>query len=204
MTDLLDVTIMRRLIWPLGIRLLHAVLAITMIASFLTHEMDGAWHEWPGYIALAAALIRLAWGLLPATREAPARYIRFAGFLRNPAQTWHYIRLVLHRQEPRFLGHSPLGGWIVLALLSASICAGISGWMLVTDRFFGVAWVMSLHNITGHAVVPLVLMHWAAIAYGSWRHRENLAAAMLHGKKPIHAKQPRTHLHSVDAAPPPS
>lgn len=176
---------MRRMIWPKAIRLLHGLLAVSMIMAFFTHEMDGAWHEWPGYVALAAALTRLAWGVLPATREAPARYSRFADFLRGPRATWRYLRAAVHQQEPRYLGHSPLAGWIVLALLLVSIGAGLSGWMLVTDRFFGIAWVMALHDGLGHAIVPVVILHWGVLAYSSWRHRDNLIASMLHGKKDI-------------------
>ncbi len=176
---------MRRKIWPWGIRLLHGLLALGMIASFLTHDIDGPWHEWPGYVALAAATLRLIWGLLPATRHAPERYSRFANFLCNWRTTWQFVQSAVRRQEPRFLGHNPLGGWLVLMLILVSIGAGISGWLSVTDRFFGVAWVATLHDILGHAIVPLVFLHWLAVAYGSWRHRENLLAAMLHGEKII-------------------
>ena len=182
---------MRRMIWPRGVRALHWILAISMIASFATHEVDGPWHEWPGYIALAAALLRLAWGLLPATPQAPARYSRFADFLRSPKHTWQHLHQVLRKQEPRYLGHSPLAGYLVSALLLVSIGAGISGWMLTLDRFFGVAWVMNFHNIAGYAIVPLVLLHWIAIAYGSWRRRENLLASMLHGEKLIRPPAPK-------------
>lgn len=179
---------MHRLIWPLPLRLLHWLLALSVGMAFATHEIDGPWHEWPGYVALAAALLRLAWGLLPATHAAPARYSRFTDFVRSPRAVGQYLRRVLRRQEPRFLGHNPLAGWIVLTLLLVSAGAGISGWMIVTDRFFGVAWVMWLHTVLGHAILPLVLLHWAALAYSSWRHRENVVISMLHGKKEIRLK----------------
>jgi cytochrome b len=178
---------LRRLIWPWPIRLLHWLLAVGVIMSFLTHEIDGPWHEWPGYVALAAALLRWLWGWLPATREAPARYSRFRDFLRGPSATWRFFRLLVKGQEPRYLGHNPLAGWLIAALLAVTILAGLTGWMLVTDRFFGVAWVMALHDAAGHAIVPLVLLHWIAIATQSLRHRENLLASMLHGQKRIDA-----------------
>jgi cytochrome b len=178
---------MRRLIWPLPLRLLHGLLALSVIMAFVTHDVDGPWHDWPGYVALAAASLRLAWGMLPATGRAPARYSRLADFVRGPSAVIHFTRNMLLRQEPRYLGHNPLAGWIVLSLLLVSACAGISGWMLGTDSFFGVAWVMQLHSVSGYAIVPLVLLHWAALAYSSWRHRENLVASMLHGHKDIKA-----------------
>jgi cytochrome b len=187
---------MRRLIWPWAIRLVHWLLAIGVIVSFATHDVDGAWHEWPGYVALGAALLRLAWGLLPPTSAAPARYSRFADFLRGPRQTWQFAAQTIRRREPRHLGHNPLAGWLVLALLMVTLLAGVSGWMLGTDRFFGVAWVMNLHDISGHAIVPLVLLHWIAIAYNSVRHRENLVAAMWHGHKWVKSPK-KQHRSSV-------
>jgi cytochrome b len=176
---------LRRLIWPWPIRVLHWLLALGVIVSWVTHEVDGPWHEWPGYLALGAALLRFSWGCLPATREAPARYSRFGDFLRGPGATWKFFCRVLQRQAPRHLGHNPVAGWLIVGLLVVTIVAGLTGWMQVSDRFFGVGWVIALHNVSGHAIVPLVLLHWIVIAYQSRRHQENLIASMFHGQKTI-------------------
>jgi cytochrome b len=37
----------------------------------------------------------------------------------------------------------------------------------------------------GHLLIPLLVLHLAGVVFTSWRHRENLVAAMLHGKKPV-------------------
>ena len=163
---------MQHSVWSLGIRCLHWTLAISMLMAFFTHEIDGPLHEWPGYVALASAVLRLAGGFLPNTRSSPARYSRFSNFLKGPKEVGLYCGRLLRGQAPRYLGHSPLAACLVLALLLVTALAGVSGWMLLTDRFFGVAWVMQAHD---------VLIH------GTWRHRENLLAAMLHGKKVIRA-----------------
>jgi cytochrome b len=174
---------MQKPVWSAGLRALHWLLALSMIGAFVTHEGADWLHEWLGYTALACALLRLVWGLLPQKTDGMARYARFAQFVRAPGQTLRYARQVLQRREPRYVGHNPLGAWMVVALLLVSSAAGITGALSVTDRFWGVAWVQDSHEFFGELIVPLVLLHWAGVAYTSWHHKDNLVAAMLHGRK---------------------
>lgn len=169
-----------RTVWSIGVRLLHWTLALSMITSFVTSEGGDALqsvHEAAGYVALAAASLRVVMGLLG------RGYWRFTQFLRNLPQTMVYARTVLSHRDRRYLGHNPLGGWMVVALLADTIAAGLTGWLYTTDRFWGVKWLGELHEAFGEAFMPLLLLHLAGVAFTSWRHRENLVAAMLHGRK---------------------
>ena len=168
-------------VWSLGTRLLHWTLALSMIASFITPEGGGRIHEWTGYLALAAASGRVALGLF-----ATGRW-RFDSFVRGAGSTFAYARAVWHRREPHFLGHNPLGGWMVLALLADALATGATGWLYVTDRFWGTAWLGDLHGVLGQLLIPLLLLHVGGVVFTSIRQRENLAAAMLHGRK--HTRQ---------------
>jgi cytochrome b len=174
------------LVWPRTIRLLHWGLAGCVIASFVTHEGGGRVHEWTGYGALLIALVRCLIGLRKSQGHLVTQsddVTAFSNFVRGPRATWQYLQTVLARREPRFVGHNPLGGWMIVLLLADVILTGFTGWLYTTDRFWGYAWLGNLHNLLGHAFVPLVALHLAGVAYTSWRHRENLPAAMLHGKK---------------------
>ncbi len=174
-----------RTVWPLNARVLHALLATGVVMSFALQKVDGPWHEWPGYVALAAALGRMVYGLLPSTRQLPAHYTRFKYFLKGPRDTAEFLKRMLARNEPRFLGHNPVAAWWVLAILGCTIVAGVSGWLMLTDPFFGAAWLTYVHEWSGLAIGPLVCLHWFWLGYASWRHRENLLATMWHGKKKI-------------------
>lgn len=165
-------------VWAVGLRLLHWTLAFSVLGSFATHEGGGLWHEGLGYLALAVAALRVVLGLVL------KGYWAFGQFVRGLSATWAYARQVVRGDEPRYIGHNPLGGWMVLALLGNVLAAGFTGWLYTTDRFWGVAWLEDLHGTLGHAFIPLVVLHLGGVAYTSWRHRENLVAAMLHGKKP--------------------
>ena len=164
-------------VWSPWLRLLHWALAVTTIASFATHEGGGRWHEWLGYTALAVAVLRTALGL------TLGGYAAFGQFVRGLGATWAYAQAVWQRAEPRYLGHNPLGGWMVVVILANSLATGLTGWLYTTDRFWGTAWLEDLHGVLGQAFVPLVLLHVAGVVLASRRHHENLVASMLHGRK---------------------
>jgi cytochrome b len=167
-----------QVVWNPWLRVLHGLLAAAMITSFATHEHAGALHEASGYVALAVALLRVFLGIFA------TGYWRFGQFVRGPSATLAYARDVWAHREARYLGHNPLGGWMVLVMLADAIGAGLTGWLTTTDRFFGLGWLAQGHEILGHALLPLLVLHLAGVALASVRHRENLVAAMVHGKKP--------------------
>jgi cytochrome b len=76
-----------------------------------------------------------------------------------------------------------VGGWINVALLACALAAAASGWLYTTDRFWGVEWVEELHEGLSNLLFALAGVHIVGVVFASWRHRENLVAAMLHGHK---------------------
>ena len=166
-------------VWSPWLRLLHWLLAISMVTSFISHEGGGRLHEWSGYAALAAASTRVLLGF------AGSGYWRFSQFVRSVPATLAYALDMVKKTEARHIGHNPLGGWMVLALLADAIATGLTGWLYTTDRFFGYEWLARLHNLFGQALIPLLMLHVAGVLFTSWRQRENLVAAMVHGKKAV-------------------
>jgi cytochrome b len=94
-----------------------------------------------------------------------------------------YLREVLGARAPRYLGHNPLGGWMVLALLSTLVLVTATGWIATTDAFWGYAWPVRIHVAIAWLLVLLVVLHLGGVVLTSWQHRENLVAAMLTGEK---------------------
>lgn len=148
-----------------------------MLAGWLTRHGFGFTHELIGYIALVIVLLRLAWGF------GPSRYARFSQFLRSPAQTARYAGSVVRGVQPRYLGHNPLGGWMTVLLLATTTAVCVSGWLYTTDRYWGVEWVEDLHDGLTNLLLSLVLLHVLGVLWTSIHDRENLVAAMLHGRK---------------------
>jgi cytochrome b len=164
-------------VWDPLVRISHWLLAASIAAAWWTRHAPGSWHEWIGYGSLALVAIRVAWGLIG------SRYARFTEFVRSPANTFRYSGALIAGTEGRYLGHNPLGGWMVLTLLTAVVLVGVTGWLYTTERFWGIEWVERLHSALADALVVLIALHVAGVAFSSWRHRENLVASMLHGRK---------------------
>lgn len=167
----------REQVWDPVVRVGHWLLVGTVLAAWLTRHAPGKWHEWLGYGSLAIVAIRIVWGFVGPMRA------RFADFVRSPRATLRYAREMAAAREPRHLGHNPLGGWMVVALLTTVSLVGFTGWLYTTDRFWGVEWVEGLHDGLSNVLWALVFLHVGGVLLASYRHRENLAGAMIHGRK---------------------
>jgi cytochrome b len=161
-------------VWDLFVRLSHWFLLSVLV---LTWYLRGQWHEWLGYLAVAIVSLRVLWGFVGSP------YARFSQFVQSPKSTWQYGKQVIVGQEPRHIGHNPLGAWMILALLFNVLALGLTGWLYTTDRFWGVEWMERLHEGLANSLYLLAFVHVCGVLMASWRHRENLLTAMLHGKK---------------------
>ena len=161
-------------VWDLLVRIGHWTIVAGVITAWFTR---GKWHEWIGYAVLAIIALRIVWGLIG------SRYARFTQFVHSPKATLDYGKQVLAHQESRHLGHNPLGGWMIVALLVTLAGVCVTGWLFTTDRFWGVEWMEELHEGLTYFLFGLVTLHVSGVIFSSLRHRENLLAAMIHGRK---------------------
>jgi cytochrome b len=164
-------------VWDPFVRIAHWTLVLTVAGAWLTQEGGGRWHEWLGYAALAIVIARVAWGWIG------PQYARFRQFVRSPAATLRFSRQVLAGTEPRHVGHNPLGAYMIVLLIFMVMLVSATGWLYTTDAYWGVEWVEDLHEACSNALIALVVLHVSGVAFTSLRQRENLVAAMVHGRK---------------------
>ena len=168
-------------VWDPLVRVAHWSLAGGVLVAWITGKFPGrfatASHEWWGYAVLGVIALRLAWGFVG------PRYARFMQFVRSPAQTAAYVKKLAALSEPRYIGHNPLGGWMIVALLGTAALAAGSGWLYTTDRFWGEEWLEDLHHGLSDGLLVLAALHVAGVVFTSARHGENLALAMFSGRK---------------------
>lgn len=164
-------------VWDLLVRAAHLTFIAGVAGAWFTRRRPGPWHEWIGYAVLAALALRLLWGFV-----GPAS-ARFARFVRGPATTLRYVLGVADGHAPRYLGHNPLGAWMIVTLLALLALIAASGWLATTDDYWGIAWVMNVHLYATWALLALLPLHIAGALHASRRHHENLVASMLHGRK---------------------
>jgi cytochrome b len=166
-------------VWDPLVRVGHWLLASSILFAWLTRHSPGPWHEWLGYGALALVAVRLVWGW------TGGAHARFSAFVRGPRTTLRYAHALLKGSEPASIGHNPLGGWMIVALLATVTLVCATGWLYTTDRYWGVEWVETLHSMLTDVLIVLIALHVAGVLHASWRHRENLVAAMFHGRKRV-------------------
>ncbi|MBW8843677.1 MAG: cytochrome b/b6 domain-containing protein [Burkholderiales bacterium] len=168
-------------VWDALVRVLHWTLAAAVTTAWVSgrwppHDFDAV-HHTAGYVAGAAVLLRLAWGF------TGARYARLAQFVRGPRTVLAYARAMGSGHEPRYVGHNPLGGWMVLLLWSSAFALALTGWLYTTDWLWGYEWLSDLHAALAWLIATLVIGHLGGVVVASWRHRENLVGAMFSGRK---------------------
>jgi len=181
--------------WDLPVRLVHWMLVVLVFASWLSSEIGGnamTYHMWVGYAILALLLFRIAWGFLG------SQHARFCDFVRGPFVVARYLRGVLRKDSPRFVGHNPAGGWSVLALLLSLLVQATTGLFandeIVTEGPLAghVATTVSdllttVHRYNFDVLLGLIGLHLAAILFHLLVKRENLVSAMFTGRKRLPA-----------------
>lgn len=149
------------------------------------------WHLLAGYCLLGTILFRIGWGF------AGGETARFANFVRAPTAVIGYARKLAGKQRDGAapLGHNPLGGWSILAMLGLLLAqAGLGLFAVDVDGFASgplSQWVSfdagrraaHWHGTTFHVLLGLIALHLAAIAYYRMVRRESLLPAMIHGYK---------------------
>lgn len=164
-------------VWDPLVRLLHWSLVIAVALAWWTGDEMKLLHEWAGYVVLAIVSVRLVWGVIG------TRYARFTQFVQVPKTVASYAKDVVAGTSPRYIGHNPLGGWMILALLATLLALGTSGWMMTLDPFFGQEWLEEVHELLANGLLGLLTLHVAAAVLNGPNHRENLVAAMFSGRK---------------------
>lgn len=172
------------LLWDLPTRLTHWSLAGLIPFSWWSATHDHLpWHRLSGYSILALLAFRLIWGL------AGPPSARFSGFLKGPRQVWAYLR---GRGAP-YVGHNPLGGWSVAAMLTALGVQVVLGLFSIDEDAFEAGplskflsfnasrAVAKVHHLWFWVVVGLIALHLTAIAVYALRGR-NLTWPMITGR----------------------
>jgi cytochrome b len=180
-------------VWDVPIRIFHWVIALLLVFQFVTGKMGGdlmQWHAYSGYTLLVLVVFRILWGFAGST------HARFASFLAGPVTTLRFARRLFSRQAVPQLGHNPLGGWNVIAMIASLAFQAASGLFAndgasaegplaqlvsldVSNRLTELhRWNLNLLLLLSAVHVGGVLFHWVV-------KKENLITPMFTGIKSV-------------------
>lgn len=178
-------------VWDPLVRIFHWSLVSFFFIAYLSEDDFGGIHVWAGYAVAMLVAFRLAWGFIG------ERHARFSDFVRGPGAAFGYLAGLVRANAPRYVGHNPAGGLMVVALLVSLAMTTLFGMILLggdgAGPLAGVVppaatgeWVEEVHEFFANATLALVVLHVAGVVVGSIAHRENLVKAMFTGRKPRH------------------
>jgi len=180
-------------VWDPLVRLFHWSLVVCFTVAYLSGEGEEnlSLHAVSGYMVGGLILFRLLWGVI-----GPL-HARFRDFVFPPAVVLGYARDLLQRRAKRYLGHNPLGGAMVIALLIGLALTTLTGLVVYAAEKQAGPLVGLLHGMPGwlgeaseetheffsNLTLLLVGLHVAGVVMSSVLHRENLVRAMFTGRK---------------------
>lgn len=178
-------------VWDVPVRLFHWLLLVLLGFSWWSGDQGGEWmeyHEWSGYAILTLLLFRIAWGVVG---SAPARFVHF---VRGPRASYAYFCSVLRRQPRAYLGHNPLGGWMIVGLLLVLLVQVITGLLGNDDSDFEAPlahWIRhsasslitTLHAYNFDLLLGLIGLHVAAVSVHQLLRHDGMIKAMFTGEK---------------------
>jgi len=185
-------------VWDLPTRLFHWALVLLISLQYATGEfglLDMRWHYWFGYATLALITFRVLWGF------AGSQTSRFADFLRGPAAVLRHIRAYFHKNPQSTVGHNPLGGWSVLAMLACVLLQAVSG-LFASDEITEqgpfadqvaektMRLMTRVHDWNQNLLLILIALHVVAVLLHRLLKHDNLILPMLSGRKPLAAAPP--------------
>ena len=188
-----DTSLISAPVWDIFVRCFHWSLVALFVTAVISGEVGGnaiVWHMRCGYAILTLVTFRLIWGFVG------GEYARFTSFLTSPGKTIAFAKSMFGKGHDYVVGHNPLGGWMVLALLLTLATQATLG-LFTNDEIATTGplaqyvseatsiRVTGIHHILGKVLLVFVFLHVAAVLFHLFVKKENLIRAMFTGKKSL-------------------
>lgn len=190
--------------WDAPTRLFKWTLVVLVLLAWGFRQAGDDWLVWHvrnGYAILILLVFRLFWGF------AGSSTARFSAWVTWPWTALGYAAKLVRGRGGKYLGHNPLGGWMILALLALVGSQAIAGLFTVdsngvhggpfsnldfgeptpVQKFFS-----RYHHWAFNLVAAFVAVHVAVNLFYQFVKNDPVVGAMITGEKPAqdYADQP--------------
>jgi cytochrome b len=185
--------------WDLPTRLFHWSLVFCIVSAWVSYRYSEAlgdymmrWHRWNGYAILVLVVFRVIWGFVGSSTS------RWSMFVTWPWNAAAYGLDLLRGRDRHFLGHNPLGTYMIMGLLLIVVTQGGLGLFTVEHndsgadgplyRLVSEATYKSLSQwhrwVFYYVLLPFIALHITANSLYGLIKKDPLIRAMITGQKP--------------------
>lgn len=182
--------------WDGPTRLFKWLLVLTVIIGYFSQRGGDDTinlHIWNGYAALILVVFRVIWGFVGSSTA------RFGAWVTWPWRALSYGGALLVGRSRRYLGHNPLGGWMIIILLLFVGSQAISGLFTVdSNGIFGGPFANTdfgdptpvqrtlsrWHRLGFYILLGLAVIHVLVNLTYQFVKKDPLVQAMVTGRKP--------------------
>lgn len=175
-------------VWDLPTRIFHWAMAVLVLTSWISGE-NGYFtvHLYSGLTLLTLVIFRILWGFFGSDTS------RWRAIIAAPGRVMDYARRFFSRGSDEYVGHNPLGGVSVIALVLL-LAAQVGTGLFAQDIDFIMAGPLTdlvafdtgrlfaeIHHIIFGVFMSLVLVHVAVVLFYLFYKKRNLIRAMITG-----------------------
>jgi cytochrome b len=174
-------------VWDFPTRLFHWAMVSLLASLWWTADIgEMQWHQVLAYVLMVLIVFRIVWGFVGSETS------QFRQFFVSPKKVIDYT---LTEPKPRSLGHNPLGGYMVVALLSLLLVQLTTG-LFATDEIFTegpliylvsadtASWLTWLHKTNFNIILAFAAIHVLAVIVHVIKG-DNILKAMFSGYKQV-------------------
>jgi len=174
-------------VWDLPTRLFHWGFVGAVATSLWTSEFGPmSVHLISGHVVLGLLIFRIFWGVVG------GRHARFSSFVKGPAKVVEYAKKLKTDGVKAHLGHNPMGGWSVIAMLLVLLVQAGTG-LYANDDILTEGpladtvtkstsdYLTYIHHLTSNAVYALIALHLLAVVFYTVKGNA-IIAAMINGR----------------------
>ncbi len=181
-------------VWPLPLRLFHALLVAVTLLAFITAEEDNllTYHAAFGVTVGTLFAFRVLWGFMD------VRYSRFKDFNFSLRDLRDYM-LNIFGAGREYTGHNPAASWVMAAMMAFGLLSAVSGMFaygVAEGRgvlsFLNNSWFRDmelfeeLHEITARLFMGLIFAHMGGVLTDWLLHRKTgTLGSIINGYKNV-------------------